>query len=137
MCADNLLYRVNPQNVCCIIETVFHMIIELLSLLVNVISYFSVSPPWSPTLLICIFISSYVLSDYKKTIPFKLLWTLENYWTWWEIHFRTVTLTIITITIIIVMPIINQFFIAGETTATTRVAEVLESQNLQFFTLCS
>ena len=112
MCADNLLYRVTPQNVGCIIETVFHMIIELLSLLVNVISYFSVSPPWSPTLLICIFISSYVLSDYKKTIPFKLLWTLENYWTWWEIHFRTVTLTIITITIIIVivMRIINEFF---------------------------
>ena len=100
------------------------MIIELLSLLVNVISYFSVSPPWSPTLLICIFISSYVLSDYKKTTPFKLLWTLENYWTWWEIHFRTVTLTIITITIIIVivMRIINDFFfIAGSTTATTRV----------------
>ena len=49
MCADNLLYRVTPQNVGCIIETVFHMIIELLSLLVSVISWFSVSPPWSPT----------------------------------------------------------------------------------------
>ena len=139
MCADNLLYRVTPQNVGCIIETVFHMIIELLSLLVNVISYFSVSPPWSPTLLICIFISSYVLSNYKKTTPFKLLWTLENYWTWWEIHFRTVTLTIITITIIIVMPIINQFFIAGSKTATTwvilhqvfnRVTELLILANL-------
>ena len=104
-----IYYRVTPQNVGCIIETVLHMIIELLSLLVRVISWFSVSPPWSLTLLICIFISSYVLSSYKKTTPFKLLWTLENCWTLWEIHFRTVTLTIITITIIIVivMPIIN------------------------------
>ena len=44
-----IYYRVTPQNVGCIIETVFHMIIELLSLLVSVISWFSVSPPWSPT----------------------------------------------------------------------------------------
>ena len=135
-----IYYGVTPQNVGCIIETVLHMIIELLSLLVRVISWFSVSPPWSLTLLICIFISSYVLSNYKKTTPFKLLWTLENYWTWWEIHFRTVTLTIITITIIIVINDANNkpnCFIAGQTTATTRVAEVLKSQHLQVQTLYS
>ena len=41
-----IYYRVTPQNVGCVIETVLHMIIELLSLLVSVISYFSVAPPW-------------------------------------------------------------------------------------------